>query len=377
VRILSMPVDDGGCGHYRVRQPLAMIKKYTDHDCHLIDIEKDDMLAIAAGLPFADIVLCRQGSSISQARAWLENASLDYGKTMKRDGKMGAKWVMDIDDNREYTSPYSQHYRDNGLEEYFDRNRGVWLWKDGQRGFDLKKNREQIAEYFKDMASMDLVIVATEKLKEHVLPHNKNVVVIPNSIDFTHWWQLPLQPSKQLRVGWSGGASHYEDWYAIKKPLNKLLRKYRFTLVVAGSDFTRVIDPDLRDLVEIHDWLPFEAHSYRMMCLNLDFAIIPLAKLPFNYYKSSVKWYEMSAMGCPTVAARVLPYSAEIEHNQTGLMYSSPSQFEKAVLSLIESPVLKKQLAENAQKWVFEHRNAEINTKLYINTFQSLLEPSL
>jgi glycosyltransferase involved in cell wall biosynthesis len=292
---------------------------------------------------------------------------------VKYDKAMKAKWVLDIDDNLMLVSPYSQHYRLDGIENYYDHNLKKWLWKDGENGFDLKRNKKQLEDRIQSLVEADLVTVTTQKLADFAKDYNPNVVVLPNSIDFSKWWKLPLKPHKQLRIGWSGGASHYEDLHSIKEPLNRLMRKYRFKLIMAGEYYKGLIDNDLQYLVEAYEWTDFSAHSFRMMCMDLDIGIVPLADLPFNHYKSCVKWYEFSAMKVPCVVANILPYSEEITDKNTARGYKTPAEFEKAVLSLIEDVHLKEFIAENAYEWVFKHRNAKTNAKLYAGAYESLL----
>jgi glycosyltransferase involved in cell wall biosynthesis len=89
-----------------------------------------------------------------------------------------------------------------------------------------------------------------------------------------------------------------------------------------------------------------------MMSQQLDIAIAPLKDMEFNYYKSPIKFLEYSAMKVPTVAAKIPPYSDIIKNEKTGMLYNTPEEFYKAVLRLIEAPYARKNLAENAYKFV-------------------------
>lgn len=357
-----MPVDRGGCGYLRVRQPLKMVKAYTEHDTHVVDTKDDDYVAVAKALSIADIALVRQGG---------EEGVRDMRQIpeLKR-----PKWVLDIDDNIEEINPYSEHYREYGTEEVIDRAtiKG-YLWQDGVRDFSLDANRARVASLLFGMQEADLVTVTTPALADYARQYNANVAVLPNCLDTSVWWKLPLKPNKTLRVGWSGGVSHYEDWYTIKEPLNALMRKHRFTLVSVGAHFPGIVDEDLRDLVEVWPWVSFEAHSYRMMALNLDIALIPLADLAFNRYKSAVKWYEFSAMGVPSVVAGLTPYREEVEHGTTAMSYQSPQGFYESLEALIKNASLREKLGNNARSWVVANRDAKQNASLWPEAYQSIL----
>jgi len=363
IKVLSLPVDMGGCGWYRVRQPLSLIKKYTKHDVHIIDKNEDVMEDVVRAFVMSDIILMRPGAEDGLAQI-LKIPGLE---------NLTAKIVMDIDDNVEIISPYSAHYREYGVEEFYDKNAKEWLWKDGKLGWDREENRKRMEHHLKGLNAVDLVTVTTPKLAEYALQYNRNVTILPNCINFENWKVLPLKPNKQLRVGWAGGSSHYEDLYTIKEPLNQLLREFKFKMYFIGVHFPGLIDDDNKHLVEAFGWVPFEAHPYRMATFRLDAAIIPLADLPFNYYKSAIKWYEMAALEIPSVVSNITPYKEEINPGVTALAYNTPKQFYKALKTLLTKPQVRKNVGKAALKWVKTNRDAEKCAKLWTKAYGQII----
>ena len=165
--------------------------------------------------------------------------------------------------------------------------------------------------------------------------------------------------------------SHYEDWITIQEPLNRLMRKYDFTLVSAGAGWAGLIDEDLRHRVEVWPWVPFPAHSYRMMCMGLDVAIIPLADLPFNHYKSPIKLIEFAAMGVPSVVADVTPYAEEKESGPC--FYKTPKQFENYMEALLENAEFREKLGKIGRKWVEDNYSTEKLAPQWAKTLTSIL----
>jgi len=360
--ILSLPVDKGGCGWYRVRQPFNMINFWTDYEAHVLDKDQDT-LQMTKALSIAKVCVVRQGGEIGM-RTFRKIPEFSH-----------LKWVLDIDDNIELISPYSEHYGEYGLDEYFDPGIKKWVWKTGEHNFHPEKNRERVISLLQGMREADMVTTTTEKLASYARQYNPNVFVLPNVVNPDAWWPLNNAPNKQLRVGWSGGVSHYEDWYSIREPLNALMRKHRFKLIMAGSHFEGLIDPDNRDLIEVYPWVPFDAHSYRMMSLQLDISIIPLAKLPFNDYKSEIKLVEMSAMGIPSVTANVGPY-ADTKDKLRTLRYDTPEQFYSSMELLLTDPARRHEMGLEARKDAMRHYDGKKKASLWTDTYNQLLTES-
>lgn len=353
-----MPTDSGGCGWYRIRQPFEMINRFTSSETHIIDKDQDNMLEVVKAMQMAHILVTRPGGEMG----------IDHILQMPE--YIGKAWALDIDDNVDLISPYSNHYEEYGTEEV--KHGDKWLWKDGEANFDVERNKKRMEEHKWGLKNASLVTVTTEKLAQYARYYNDNVAILPNCINFENWWKLNLQPNKQLRVGWSGGSSHYEDLFSIKEPLNKLMREYQFKFVYFGHGFPGIIDKDNRHLLESHSWVPFEGHSFRSMCMAIDIAIIPLKDTEFNHYKSSIKWYEMSAMGVPSVVANILPYSEDI-NKDTAVGYNTQKEFYDGLKMLLVNPQARKKIGLNAQKWVKQNRDAKKWANRWIEAYKTVI----
>ncbi len=373
LKILAMPVDSGGCGMYRVRQPLKMVAKHTPHDTHVVDKDKDDMIQVAISMSMVDIIVCRPGANIPEAKVQLTQSLKEISKEIGKKLELKAKWVMDLDDNTEIISPYNYHFSEYGMYEYYDEANKVQLWKDGESGFDLKRNKKRMSDLIESIKDADLITVATPKLVDYAQKYNQTVAVLPNCVDLDYWWHIPNTTGKP-RLGWSGGISHYDDFYSIKKPLNNFLDSSDYTIHLAGNGFPGILTEGNKKKLKEYPWVPFEGHSYRMMAMQLDVAFIPLADLPFNHYKSCIKWYEMSAMGIPSVVANVQPYSTEIEDGVTGLLYSSQGECLEKLNWVKSAPLKAAKIGLNARKWVEQNRDARKMAYLWETAYKGILE---
>lgn len=362
IKVLSFPTGNDGCSYYRVRKPLEGIKLYTDHDSHIIDPARDDMNEITKIMPLSDIVWLRPGAE--KGRDQILNIP-EMKQAMKN-----VRWVMDIDDNLELVSPYSEFYRHNGLEEYS--HNGVKIWEDGKNGFDLDDNRRHVMSQIQGMRDADLVVTTTEKLAEYAKQYNPNVYVNDNTIDFRHWWPIKHKKNKRLRILWAGSPSHYEDFYPIKDPLRKLLGQYDIEIYMVGSSYNGIFK-GFEDKVKNFPWVAAEAHSYRLMSLTADIGIVPLADNVFNNQKSAIKFYEFSAMALPSVVSNVTPYK-EVANHGNALTYSNPDEFYTNMVRLIESPRLRASIGKKAYNWVLLNKNLKIESNKLIKRLIDLCQ---
>lgn len=367
MNILSLLIGRDGCSGYRVMNQFLGIKRNTGDINQTHIIENGDsgstMLSLVSG---SDVILFRQQHD-KFFHFLKNNKDIDISNKIL---------VVDFDDDIFNITPYAETYRYGGLEEVT--HEGKILWKDGEHDFDIKRNENNLKSITTMIKQADLITVTTPYLKKRItkISGNKNVVVIPNAINFTHWKKWDLKKDDTIRIGWSGGSTHYIDWHTIKNGIKKLHDKYgdKIKLVLTGCKW----EGTLKDIpYEYHSWLDFDAHPYKQASLNLDIAIIPLMDTLFNRSKSSVKWYEYSSLGVPCVVSNVLPYSAEIKHNETALAFNNEDEFVEQVSRLIDDVKLRYTIGENARDWVHKHRDIDIICFDYLDAYQKALDKKL
>lgn len=338
MNIVVQPLRKNGCTFYRLLQPYNALEE-RGHNVLFMDKNGDGM-EMAQAVENADVVVvCDKGEPL-----------VEFVKENFPDKKL----IYDMDDDLWDVNPFSPAYKDYGTEEV--EWNGEKLWEDGKAGFDLERNKKRANYRISVIEQCDFVTVTTERLKEKVSEYVDNEIkIIPNAVDFDIWWDLPFKESEKVRLGWSGGASHYVDWHSIKDALPEVMDGAE--LVLAGHKW----DGTLEDVeYEFHEWTDVEAHPYRQAALNIDIGLLPLADNDFNKGKSCIKWYEFAALGIPCVAANVAPYSDEIEHGVTGFLYDNEEEFVEYVEMLKEDKDLRDTIGTAAKQWVKDNRSKEV-----------------
>lgn len=362
LKILAAPIGRDACSYYRVKQPLDEIKNQKLADVIIIDnkMSSDNLAQLVAQ---ADIVLLRPGSEL------LMRVIREHNINHK------LKFVFDHDDNTFLISPYSEHYLHLGEEEYYDKNIKKWLWKDGVAGFDIKRNKEKNRSVAQALSEVDMITTTTQYLADTYQEYNSIVGILPNAINFEHFYRLNLPKNdKEFRVSWHGGISHYEDLFTIKDPMTKLMGEdSRIKWINMGVMFKGIIKDIPENQVEFYDWLSPDAFSYKLAVLNLDMAVIPLEDNEFNRCKSSIKWYEYAALGIPSLVSNVMPYNIDIEDGVTGMLYKDEKEFIKKFKLLREDKNLRKDIANNAYEWVRKNRDIKDIAKKYVEMYEVIV----
>lgn len=224
-----------------------------------------------------------------------------------------------------------------------------------------KKDHEESDAFFtisQTIRIADLVTVTTPYLAEKVKDYNKNVVVVPNYVDSSHFQPKQIKNNTgELRIGYFGSITHQKDLELVEKPMKEVIKKY-------GAKFIQVCDPRLSDKYQGYNmefvWpVPFEWYPNRLYGLQLDFAIAPLVDNEFNRCKSWIKPLEGAVCGIPTVSSSVEPYMSlpdqfiKVEPNDWGAKlneFCSDSQLckklgEKSV-EFLNTVLLKDHISE-------------------------------
>lgn len=373
IRIMGIERDDGGTNNYRILQPLYKLMEHgMANVCTAregIELNQDHALAKALE---SDIIVFHR----PQSENWFKFIKVcnKYGKTV----------VADYDDDPFNTSPLNPFYQWIGTDEV------VFKWPDGREEMLWSKDPESGSRYINiednirrrdlfraSFRSADLVTCTTDILAEKLRTINPNVAVLPNLINFDLFPKVELV-KKEIRIGWSGGSSHFEDLFMIRDAVKKILMKYpQVKFVYSGDMRLYGLFRDFPiDKVECHQWSEFSAYPYQLACYNLDIGLCPVTENEFNRNKSCLKYLEYSVVKAATIASDWPPYSPVIEHGKNGLLVKSDQWFE-AMEELILDKEKRQKIAENAYEDIRENHNADKKAHLWLDAYEKVLKKDL
>jgi glycosyltransferase involved in cell wall biosynthesis len=384
--------DNGACGYYRTDLPFQTIFKNKAADVAKIE-PGDDQEKIAALL---------EGGDIFHVPRLREDRFLSALLRLEK------KFVIDWDDDIFNVSPLSPHYEDYGQEEYsvdlkeipqfykggvpnaeeiekFRKsnprtldveNHRLFVWKDGVN-FDLKRNREYQDIAKRALESCSMITVTTEILAKVYREFNGNVKVLPNCVDLNLWQRLPLKPHENIRMGWFGGHSHYEDWCLIAPILPELMVSHpEVTLVLMGAKFPGTLKGIPEDRIEYHGWIHTQAYPLKASVLDLDFSIIPLRDTPFNRCKSAIKWIEMGALKIPSIASFVSPYAEMMDLVHDNGIFIDKNELDgwyQGIEQMIRSESTRNAVGAAAYETVKKHFDINTQYHQWVDAYKEVL----
>jgi glycosyltransferase involved in cell wall biosynthesis len=288
---------------------------------------------------------------------------------MKEVQKDGKKMVVDFDDDIFNISPLSPHYEECGIENVqigTPDGKAIPLWVDGEKGFDIQRNKDHLERIKEAISMADMVTTTTDLLADRFREFNDKVEVLPNCVDTDLWQPLDIKrKNDEIRLYWSGGSSHYEDWLLLQDVLPEIMHKYKnVKLVLMGHHFKGTTKGIPEKRIEYHPWVSMAAYPYKSAILNPDIAIIPLQDNAFNRHKSAIKWTEMGALGVPSVVSYVSPYK-EVDNGENAVFIEAndPEGWIAGISMLIEDSILRNKIGGEARQTVFS--KFDINKRCY------------
>jgi len=368
MRILGFEKSGGANCHYRLLQPLYKLQEQgmtnilTVRSEQIIDLE-----FVTEKILEAEIIVfqCPFG-----------NEWLNLIRVARKHGKI---WVLDYDDDPFNVSPFNPAYKHFGTEEVrykFEDGKDVPLWEDQVKGFFIERNITRRDIFKAAIKNADMVTMTTEVLRKRFEPLNKNAVVLPNLMDFDLYPKCDFV-KKEVRIGWQGGSSHYEDLYMIHGVIRKIIEKFPSVKFVFWGDmrFWGLFKGISKDRIEWHHWVAHNAYPYKMATLNLDIGLCPIVDNEFNRNKSAIKYFEYTAIGTPTIASNIPPYTPVIASGKDGLLANNDNDsWYKAIAELVASRKRREIMAKNAYDNVYENYNINRKIHLWKDAYEGLLK---
>jgi glycosyltransferase involved in cell wall biosynthesis len=276
-----------------------------------------------------------------------------------------------------------------GLKVVYDLDDNIWNlpdWNPGKETFDKMQDGFHMCA-----AEADIITVSTQGLKKACEKGfsdiKKEIVIVPNSINFDLFYPKNLVKDDTVLIGWQGSNTHSEDCKYAFDEVVKVLDEYPNTRIeICGAPAIEVYDEwenvivdgkPMRRRKKMHRasklamhkqstfrrWVPVGEYPNRFSSWGWDIALAPLADHKFNWSKSAIKMLEAAAIKIPCLASNIQPYNEFASLGGSDLKWllcDFQSQWRTKLITLINEPERRKYLGEKMYAVAKKYFDADV-----------------
>lgn len=200
------------------------------------------------------------------------------------------------------------------------------------------------------------VMAGNEYLADYARQVNKNVTVIPTTVDTSKYKPAPRAASDVPVIGWTGSYSTVQHLLTLAGALKRLALTDRFRLRVIGSPDMRLEGLDGVDVETLRWRSETEVEDLRPM----DVGVMPLPDDRWSRGKCGMKALQYMGLGVATVCSPVGVNSEIIRDGENGLIASSEDEWVEKLRLLLRSPDLRERLGRVGRATVEARYSAEV-----------------
>ncbi len=225
----------------------------------------------------------------------------------------------------------------------------------------------------------DALTVSTESLKRRFARFYQGpIYVLPNYMDF-EWWGPPLKikkKRKEVRIGWFGSVTHYENVEKILKPvILKVLAQHDNVFFILNSLAKKILEKETypKKKVKFLDSVPIAQWPAMAKKMEPDIGLAPLLDDYFNQCRSPLKYFEFGGNKVAGVYSPTV-YQKLVKHEETGFIAGSVRDWVKFLSLLIESQQLRIDVGGRAYKDVKRNYDLKDHFQERVKVYQEVLK---
>jgi glycosyltransferase involved in cell wall biosynthesis len=191
----------------------------------------------------------------------------------------------------------------------------------------------------------DHVTVGNKYLADYARRYNRNVTIVPTTIDTEQYTVRPSQSNGDgvPTIGWTGSYSTVQHLDTLRGALTRLAREQKFRLQVIG---TRQYTLDGVETVV----KPWRAATEVVDLHDIDIGVMPLPDDNWSQGKCGCKMLQYMGIGVPVVASPVGVNSEILQHGQNGLVARTEDEWVSMLALLLKDAGLRRTLGEAGRR---------------------------
>lgn len=209
------------------------------------------------------------------------------------------------------------------------------------------------------------VTTGNEYLKNYAAQYNKNVQIIPTTIDLLNVHNVKTDyTATPINIGWTGTHTtmHYLD--ELIPVIEELEKDFQFTFTVISN---QAPDFNLKSL----RFVKWNKETEIEDLSKLSIGVMPLIDNQWAEGKCGFKGLQYMALGIPAILSPVGVNKSIIDNGKNGFLCKTPEEWKNQLISLIKSEELREKIGSEGFKTVQERYSVQANLPKYQKLFQS------
>ncbi len=249
----------------------------------------------------------------------------------------------------------------------FDFDDSIWLndTSEGNQNLAWMKKPKKTADICR---FSNLVMVGNQYLADYASKFNKNVSVVPTTINTDYHKPLKERTiSDKICIGWTGTTTTLKHYDTAIPVLKKIKEKYDdkvyFKVIVNSEEWNRDFE------VKLVKWS--KENEIEELC-EFDIGIMPLPDDDWSKGKCGFKGIQCMALEMPVIMSPVGVNTNIIDNKKNGFLADTEEEWFEYLCQLIDSFELRQQIGKAARKTIIEKYSVKVWEKKVLNIFNKI-----
>ncbi len=248
----------------------------------------------------------------------------------------------------------------------FDFDDSIWIptVSEGNKSLNFLKNPNKTNELLQMAA---LIFAGNQYLANYAGQLNKNVAIIPTTIDTDVYQPKKFNNNTQVCIGWSGSFSTIPNFESSVPVLLDIKKKY-------GSKvyFKLIGDGNFKNEELGIKGIPWTKENELVELAEIDIGIMPLPDDAWANGKCGLKGLQYMALSIPTIMSPVGVNKEIIQDGENGFLASTDDDWMDKLSQLVESSEMRKTMGEKGRQTVEKKYSVNALKNLYLHHFKQL-----
>jgi glycosyltransferase involved in cell wall biosynthesis len=336
---------------YEQYLPLLHVRGFRVHHSFLLN-EKDDKLFYSNGkYPGKGLILVK--SIFKRTSDLIRSRRYDFVFIQREAFMLGTVF-------------FERLLARSGAKIIFDFDDSIWLHQvsasSPNQNLNFLKNPTKTATL---ISLAHTVVAGNSYLANYALQFNKNVRIIPTTIDTDLYIPNEKPASSIITIGWSGSKTTVDHFKEAIPALVKLKQQYgdkiRFIVIGDSNYENKILD------IKGKAWsLEREVTDLRAF----DIGIMPLPTDEWSKGKCGLKGLQYMALEIATIMSPVGVNEEIIEHGKNGFLASTQNEWVTYLSTLIEQPARRQEFGIQGRKKVIEYYSVASTSNNFLSLFE-------